>query len=378
MSGLYLHIPFCKQACHYCNFHFSTSLRYKSEVIEAIAQELVLRQDYLTDKELDAVYFGGGTPSLLSETELELLFDRINTIYKVKPDAEITLEANPDDITPDNLARWRDSPINRLSIGLQSFSNADLTYMNRTHNATEAQQCLQLAHSYGFKNLTVDLIYGTPTMTDADWERNVRTVIDAGIPHLSCYALTVEPYTALHHQIRSKKVEAPEEEQSARQFELLMEWLEAAGYEHYEISNFALPGHRAVHNSNYWLSRPYLGVGPSAHSFNGHSRQWNVANNAIYMQTINSLEPDVSLQEAGLYQREELSPTDRYNEYILTGLRTAWGVNTDRMEAPFREHFIKNIHQYVDTNVAVQEKNIFCLTKKGRLIADKVSSDLFY
>lgn len=378
MSGLYLHVPFCKQACHYCNFHFSTSLKYKGEMTQAIVQELLLRKDYLEDKHLSSVYFGGGTPSLLNEEELSALFAMINQCFVVDANAEVTLEANPDDITEENLAWWQSSPINRLSIGIQSFADADLAYMNRAHNAEEARRCIALAQSFGFNNLTVDLIYGTPTMSDLTWEKNVRTLIEAKVPHLSCYALTVEPKTALAHQIKTGKSPEVEEEKAARQFEMLMGWLEEAGYEHYEISNFALRGHRAVHNSNYWRAHHYLGVGPSAHSFNGHSRQWNVANNAKYLQAIAAWREGVEISTADLFEKEILSPADQYNEYILTGLRTSWGVSTAKMEEPFKTFFTTNIHQYVDSKLISVEKDVFILTKEGRLLADRISSDLFF
>ncbi len=377
MSGLYLHIPFCKQACHYCNFHFSTSLKYKGEMTQAIVQELLLRKDYLEDKHLSSVYFGGGTPSLLDEEELSALFTMINECFVLDANAEITLEANPDDITEENLALWQSSPINRLSIGIQSFADADLVYMNRAHNAEEARRCVALAQSFGFSNLTADLIYGTPTMSDLIWEKNVRTLIEAKVSHLSCYALTVEPKTALAHQIKTGKSPEVEEEKAARQYENLMSWLEDAGYEHYEISNFALPGHRAVHNSNYWLARHYLGVGPSAHSFNGHSRQWNIPNNAKYLQAIAGFK-EKEASATDLFGKEDLSPADQYNEYILTGLRTSWGVSTAKMAEPFKAFFIENIHQYVDSNMVFEENGVFCLTKEGRLLADRISLDLFF
>jgi len=345
---------------------------------QAIVQELRLRKDYLADKHLSSVYFGGGTPSLLDKEELSALFAMINECFVLDANAEVTLEANPDDITEENLARWQSSPINRLSIGIQSFEDADLAYMNRAHNAEEARRCIALAQSFGFNNLTVDLIYGTPTMSDLTWEKNVSTLIEAKVPHLSCYALTVEPKTALAHQIKTGKSPEVEEEKAARQFEMLMGWLEEAGYEHYEISNFALPGYRAVHNSNYWRARHYLGVGPSAHSFNGHSRQWNVANNAKYLQAIAALREGVEISIADLFEKENLSPADQYNEYILTGLRTSWGVSTAKMEEPFKTFFMENIHQYVDSKLISVEKDVFILTKEGRLLADGISSNLFF
>ena len=334
MAGLYLHIPFCKQACNYCNFHFSTSLKYKQEMVQAIGQEILLRQDYLADKTLDSIYLGGGTPSLLDAGELDYLFGCIRSAFTLKEGIEITLEANPDDFSEAKLRIWQASPINRLSIGIQSFSDDDLRFMNRAHNASEATQCLTLARAYGFDNLTVDLIYGAPTTSDAVWQTNVQTLLDYQVPHISCYALTVEPQTALDHQIRKGLVPPVVEEQAARQFEQLMGWLTAAGYLHYEISNFARPGRLAQHNSSYWQSRHYLGVGPSAHSFNGHSRQWNVANNAFYLQALRTQalrvrtapDHDPSAADRALFEIETLSPADQYNEAALPPPRTTrWG-----------------------------------------------------
>ncbi len=377
MSGLYLHIPFCRQACHYCNFHFSTSLKYKEEMVAAIAKEIRLRKDYLSDEPLQSIYFGGGTPSLLTATDIEALFAAITDTFQVREDAEITLEANPDDISPLRLREWHYSPINRLSIGIQSFVEADLRYMNRAHSAEEAEQCIQMAQLAGFSNLTEDLIYGTPGLSDKNWEANVYKLIKAGVPHISCYALTVEPKTALAHQVKVGTSPPVDEEQAARQFELLMQWLAGAGYLHYEISNFALPSKMAVHNSNYWRSEPYLGVGPSAHSFNGSSRQWNHANNARYMKTLQTAEHTADLEEQ-LYEEEQLSAADRYNEYIMTGLRTSWGVELNRIIEPFRSHFLSKTHHYIDDKLLTKNNEKYFLTPQGRLLADKISSELFY
>lgn len=380
MSGLYIHIPFCRQACHYCNFHFSTSLKYKDEMVAAIAAEIKLRKDYLPKRPLRSIYFGGGTPSLLGEDDLKLLFATIEECFVIAKDVEVTLEANPDDISPLRLLQWRNTPINRLSIGVQSFAEADLRYMNRAHTAGEAEQCIQMAQIAGFSNLTVDLIYGTPGLSDATWYDNVHKLIKANIPHISCYALTVEPQTALAYQV-DKGISLPvNDEQAARQYELLMQWLESAGYLHYEISNFAKPGKLAVHNGNYWQAEPYLGVGPSAHSFNGDSRQWNKANNATYMKIIQAVENGSPSNElsGSLYEEEILSPADRYNEYIMTGLRTNWGVDADRLEETFKEHFLERIYKYIDDEKVFVNKTIFTLSKEGRLLADRIASDLFY
>lgn len=381
MAGLYLHIPFCKQACHYCNFHFSTSLRYKKEVVKAIAEELVLRKPYLQEEEVTSVYFGGGTPSLLDADDLNQLFEVIYAHYRVDAGAEVTLEANPDDIDEQRLAIWEKSPINRLSIGVQSFADTDLEFMNRAHNAAEASRCISWAQAAGFTNLTVDLIYGSPTTTDAIWEVNVQALIELQVPHISCYALTVEPQTALAYQIKTGKALPVDEEQAARQFEQLINWLTAAGYVHYEISNFAKPGHFAEHNSSYWQAKSYLGVGPSAHSFNGYSRQWNIAHNAKYLAAVAELVARGGVQELDqqrLFEQEILSPTEQYNERVMTGLRTIWGVDAESLAQPYKDYFLKNIHQFVNTGHVLNKNKKYVLSPAGRLLADGIASDLFY
>ncbi|MEM1220964.1 MAG: radical SAM family heme chaperone HemW, partial [Bacteroidota bacterium] len=283
MAGIYLHIPFCKQACHYCNFHFSTSLRKKTEMVEALLREIDLRHDYLSDRQLRSIYLGGGTPSLLTGSELEQLFERIDQYFTIAPDAEITLEANPDDLSREYLSALAKSPVNRLSIGVQSFFAEDLAFMNRAHTAEEADRCIRLAQDAGFSNMSIDLIYGSPTTPLEHWIQNLEKSIALGVPHLSTYALTVEPKTALEHFVAKGKVPAPKDEHMEEQFMAMLDRLEAAGYEHYEISNWAKPGHYAVHNTSYWQGIPYLGIGPSAHSYDGQSRQWTIANNARYM-----------------------------------------------------------------------------------------------
>lgn len=349
-------------------------------MVAAIAAEIRMRKDYLPDRPLGSIYFGGGTPSLLDRADLELLFATISDCFEIEEAAEITLEANPDDISPLRLRHWHELPINRLSIGVQSFAKADLRYMNRAHSATEAEQCIEMAQMAGFSNLTVDLIYGTPGMTDETWQANVEKLLAAGVPHISCYALTVEPKTALDYQVKQGISPAVEEEQAARQFELLMQWLEAAGYLHYEISNFALPNHLAVHNGNYWQGEPYLGVGPSAHSYNGSARQWNRANNAAYMKAIASLQQQNTLSDfaAQLYEEEVLTPADQYNEYIMTGLRTTWGVDASRLKEPYKSHFLERIDNYIDDKLMFKKETSYVLNKKGRLLADRIASELFY
>ncbi|HEY0678825.1 MAG TPA: radical SAM family heme chaperone HemW, partial [Chitinophagaceae bacterium] len=290
MAGIYIHVPFCKQACHYCNFHFSTSLDSKNDFITALLKEIVMQCGYLQDQQVDTIYFGGGTPSLLSPEEISLILNKLHAAFNINPAAEITLEANPDDLQANKPFDMKAAGINRLSIGIQSFFDEDLRWMNRAHNAALSVSSIHAARDAGFSNLTIDLIYGTPGLTDSKWEENVNRAISMEIPHLSCYALTVEPKTALDHFIRTKKFTDIDPDQQARQFLQLMDWTASAGYEHYEISNFAKPGLRSKHNTSYWLGKHYLGLGPSAHSFNGESRQWNVPNNAVYIRTLNQNE----------------------------------------------------------------------------------------
>jgi oxygen-independent coproporphyrinogen-3 oxidase len=370
MSGIYLHIPFCKQACHYCNFHFSTSLQYRKEVVEAMVRELELRQDYLEAAPLQSIYFGGGTPSILQAEELECLFAKIEELFEIAPAAEITLEANPDDLSPERLAFFRGSPINRLSIGIQSFSDEDLKFMNRAHDAAEASRCIDLARAYGFDNLTVDLIYGTPTMNDVQWAQNIERVLAQDVPHISCYCLTVEPRTALDHFVKTGKAQPVDEAQAERQFIYLIERLERAGYEHYEISNFARPGHYAIHNSAYWLGKPYLGIGPGAHSYDGKSRQWNVANNTKYRKAL--------AEDQLPFEKELLTEEQNYNEYVLTRLRTRWGVVPEELPSDYRDYFLKQIQPYLQKGQVKVSEGAYLLTKPGKLLADRIAMELFF
>ena len=374
MPGLYVHIPFCKQACYYCNFHFSTSLRNKTAMVEALLRELELQRDYLEGAELGSVYFGGGTPSLLDLRDLERIFEQIHALHPVAGDAEITLEANPDDLSKEKLRGLRDyTPVNRLSIGIQSFFDADLAWMHRAHTAAHARHCLRAAAAAGFRDLTIDLIYGAPVTPDERWAENLRIALNEGIPHLSCYCLTVEEGTALAHFVR-KGVAAPvDEEKAARQFEYLQNVAEEGGYEQYEISNFALPGHYARHNSSYWRGEPYLGIGPSAHSFDGGSRQWNVANNARYLRALENGELP--------FERELLHPAQQYNEYVMTGLRTVWGCETARIETfgpQYLAHFRAGIRARLNDGTAEQSGARFRLTRTGKLLADRIASELFW
>lgn len=368
MAGIYIHIPFCKQACHYCNFHFATSLHYKNELIAALLKEITLQKDYIGIDTISTIYFGGGTPSLCTKNEIKSILSAIRFHFSVEDNPEITFEANPDDITEEKLLDWKEAGINRLSIGIQSFFEEDLKWMNRAHTAKQAIENLQLALKH-FDNITADLIYGTPQLNNEKWKQNVSTLINLEIPHLSCYALTVEPKTPLDKMIKQHQSEDINAEKQSEQFLLLMQWLEEAGYEHYEISNFAKPGFRSRHNSAYWQGAKYIGLGPSAHSYNGNERQWNIANNNTYISSI----------EAGKIplEKEILTPTQKINEYIMTSLRTVEGIQLDKLDDITKTHCKKMSQQYINSGLMIFEKNSLHLTKEGKLLADGIAADFF-
>lgn len=374
LAGIYIHIPFCRKACHYCDFHFSTSLKLKGEMLSALIAEIHLRKDYLNGAAIDTIYFGGGTPSLFSADELNQIFEAIHSHFSVVEGAEITLEANPDDLSFDYLTKLRQTPINRLSIGIQSFSEEDLRWMNRAHNAIEARACIEYAQDAGFENLTIDLIYGSPTTSDAQWVKNLATAFDYDIPHVSCYALTVEDNTPLSSLIKKGRLHAVEEDHAARQFEILMEEMRRNGFVHYEISNFAQPGRFSRHNSNYWLGVPYLGVGPSAHSFDGQSRQWNVSHNPQYIQALK--------QNSLSFTKEDLTPVQQYNEYIMTSLRTIWGCDplfiVQKFGRAFLRNFNKKILPLVQNKMVMTDGKKYFLTDNGKLLADRITMELFH
>jgi oxygen-independent coproporphyrinogen-3 oxidase len=373
--NLYLHIPFCRQACHYCNFHFATSLHYKDDMLKALAAEMELQKKFTGEEGVaETIYLGGGTPSLLDGGEIESLIAKARSIFSVDKNAEITLECNPDDITGQKLQEWKQAGINRLSIGIQSFRNSDLEWMNRAHSAEQASASLELSRRY-FNNITADLIYGIPGLSDEDWRKNVDLLIASGVQHISCYALTVETNTALEKMIREKKMADTDQDQQARQFLLLIDWLTAAGYEHYEISNFAKPGYRSRHNSAYWSIRPdgsgnrYLGIGPSAHSFNGSHRQWNISNNQQYIRSINA--------GAVPYTREELSGIQRKNEYIMTALRTDQGIDLGHFDAGEKNRLSAASRSFVEKGFLIAGPDSIRLTTRGKLFADGIAADLF-
>jgi oxygen-independent coproporphyrinogen-3 oxidase len=373
MPGVYIHIPFCKQACSYCNFHFSTNLSLKKKLIKSICEELRLQADFLPDKLLTSVYFGGGTPSLLDEEDLENIFENLGQHFKWDDATEITLEANPDDITDDICKLWKKAGINRLSIGIQSFSEEELIFMNRAHNVKQAENSIKTAQIHGLTNLTCDLIYGVPGSTLQSLEKNIKILTDKGIPHISAYALTVEKKTLLSHQIKNKIVSAPDDKMTEQQYIFLMRALESFGFEHYEISNFALPGNMAIHNTSYWKGENYIGIGPSAHSYHQNTRFWNVSNNALYIKSI----------EQGIipFEKEILSKADRYNEYIMTGLRTSFGVLQEKIatiDEEFSNYFVQQVKKHEDSGFVLEKNKVFTLSQKGKLFADRIASDLFW
>ena len=373
MSGIYIHIPFCKQACHYCDFHFSTSLSKKENLIFALIKELELRKLEFENEVVESIYFGGGTPSILKIEELNLILDAVFARYKIIENPEITIEANPDDLTDKYLFELSKTRINRLSIGIQSFFEDDLKMMNRAHNASEAKKCLQIATQY-FKNISVDLIYGIPNMSNEKWKQNIQTALNFGIPHISSYALTVEPKTALKKLIEDRKINAPKDEVTSEHFNILVETLEKNGFVHYELSNFGKENYFSKNNSAYWLGKNYIGIGPSAHSFNGISRSWNVSNNSLYIKALqnNQLPSEIEI----------LSKTDLYNEYVMTGLRTIWGVSLAKVEKDFGElysnHVLKNSKKFLNENLLAIENNILKPTQKGKFLCDGIASDLFF
>ncbi|HRI22407.1 MAG TPA: radical SAM family heme chaperone HemW [Panacibacter sp.] len=373
MAGIYIHIPFCRKACHYCNFHFSTSTKQIDEIVQAICKETILRSNYITEN-ITTIYFGGGTPSLLSVDGLLVIINKLYELFTIDKDTEITLEANPDDINTAKLTAWKAAGINRLSIGVQSFFEEDLQWMNRAHNAAQALQSILLSQTAGFSNITIDLIYGTPTLSDKQWQQNFETAASLNIPHLSCYALTVEPKTALEKMIAQHTIENVDADKQSRHFELLMQWAAKAGYEHYEISNFAKPGFRSKHNSSYWQGKEYLGLGPSAHSFNGSSRQWNVANNTLYLKSIE--------QNTVPFEIEHLTEVQQLNEYIMTSLRTMEGLSilnvTDKWGAAAANKIIKSAKKYLQEEMMFENTKHLMLTQKGKLFADGIAAELFY
>lgn len=371
--SVYIHIPYCKKACHYCNFHFSTTKHQLKAMIDALCREIYLQKNYLIHR-AETIYFGGGTPSILEVADIEKILNAVYRNFSVASNPEITIETNPDDIDIEKLKSWKQSGFNRLSIGTQSFFDEDLAWMNRAHNARQATDSIKMAQNAGFSNITIDLIYGTPTLSNEKWMHNIQQSIDLGIPHLSCYALTVEPKTALHKFIEKNKVPDTDQLKQAAQFQMLMKALCDAGFEHYEISNFAKPDFRSKHNSNYWSGKEYLGIGPSAHSFNGNERQWNIANNALYIQ---SLHKNIIPSE-----KEILTEENKINEYIMTSLRTSEGISISYFSEAFGTtkacKLLNGTQRWINKKMMRKHHEHLMLTNNGKLIADGISADLFF
>lgn len=381
MAGIYIHIPFCTKACHYCNFHFSTSTHHIERMVAAIVQEINTlpfpAQDI--DKNIETIYFGGGTPSVLNNEQLQSILNACYEKFLVTENAEITLEANPDDITRERLKGWRQLGFNRLSIGVQSFADSDLKWMNRAHNSATAADCIAMAYEERFEHLTIDLIYGTPTLSNEQLLINLKTAVNLGINHISCYALTVEENTALDYFIKKGKIAPVNEEVQDEHFHIMRQYLTDNGFEHYEISNFAKPGHRSRHNSNYWSGRPYYGFGPSAHSFNGDKmRWWNIANNVLYMDGIEKYQP--------VYEVENLTQEERINEIIMTGLRTTDGLHIDEANNKIGAYktrpeafltFISTLRFYIAEGKIIYKNNTAIINSEHRFLSDGIASDLF-
>jgi oxygen-independent coproporphyrinogen III oxidase len=372
MAGIYIHIPFCRQACYYCDFHFSTNLSSKSELFKGILHEIQLQKDYLTEP-INTIYFGGGTPSLASVSELEGILDRIRQTFKVSHAPEVTLEANPDDLTPEKLGHLKSAGINRLSVGIQSFDDRVLKFLNRAHDTHTAAQCIPAARRAGFENISVDLIYAIPGQTSKEWSSNVVKAISLNPEHISAYSLTIEEKTVFGNWSAKGKLAPVGEEISALEFESLATLLENAGYDHYEISNFARPGFHSRHNTSYWTQEKYLGLGPSAHSYNGVTRQYNVSNNHQYISALKNNTIPSTL--------EILTPQDQINDYLLTTLRTSWGTDLAKLLRDMHYDLLKDHENYVHTllikELAILHEDHLVLTRKGKLMADKISSDLF-
>jgi oxygen-independent coproporphyrinogen III oxidase len=373
MAGIYIHIPFCKQACYYCDFHFSTSLTYKAQLLDALQREIKLQKDFLGGQTIETIYFGGGTPSLLAGEEISRLIIAITDLHTVSSDAEITLEANPDDLDLQRIRALKQTPVNRFSIGIQSFFDEDLAWMNRAHRSSQAEDSVKRSQDAGFENITADLIYGYPLLTDQKWKHNLDKIFEMQIPHVSSYSMTVEPRTALASFIKKKEQPPMSEDQSAAQFLELMDAMQMHGFEHYEISNFSRPGHHSRHNTNYWKGVKYLGIGPSAHSYDGQKRQWNIASNAKYMEAVaaGSIPAEIEI----------LTETNRLNEYIMTSLRTIWGLETAKLNEIARgasDQLLKEASKYLEKGWLHMQNDTIYLTRTGKLYADHIASALFF
>ncbi|MDA9968520.1 radical SAM family heme chaperone HemW [Polaribacter sp.] len=372
MAGIYIHIPFCKQACFYCDFHFSTSLKKKDALISCLVKEIELRKKALNNQIVETIYFGGGTPSMLSAKEISLLIAAVYKHHTVVASPEITLEANPDDLSEEKIIELSHTPVNRLSIGVQSFFEKDLKLMNRAHSSSEAHTSLEIATRY-FENISIDLIYGIPGLTHEEWQQNIQTALNFNVSHISSYALTVEPKTALEKLIKNGKIEKVDEVLAQEQFFILRDLLEKANFVHYELSNFGKENYFSKNNTAYWLGKSYLGIGPSAHSFDGKQRSWNVRNNTQYIK-------EIELNKLPI-ESEVLSVTDRYNEYVMTGLRTIWGVSLEKIKTDFGPKYVTYIQteseKYIQQKLLYVEANTLKTTKEGAFLVDGIAAHLF-
>jgi oxygen-independent coproporphyrinogen-3 oxidase len=373
MSGIYVHIPFCRRKCHYCNFYSLASLKYKERFLDALKEEIFQKKTYLNGTTVESVYIGGGTPSVLQAPELQAVLEELRRYFLLAENPEISLEANPDDLDPVVLRDYRTLGINRLSIGVQSFFDDDLEYLNRIHSGSRAEQSVLQAKEAGFSNISIDLIYGIPTLTVEKWQKNLDKAFSLEVPHISAYSLTVEPKTALDLLIRKNKLPGSTEDQVLEHFRILLQMMKEKEFEHYEISNFCKPGFYSRHNSMYWNGTSYLGLGPSAHSYNGTSRQWNISTLVQYIEQVNGNEV--------FFESEDLTPVQKYNEYVMVSLRTMWGCDLKTVVERFGEeaanHFSRLVSRYLSSGELIEKSGIYYLTDKGKLFADGIAADLF-
>lgn len=373
MTGIYIHIPFCKQKCHYCNFFSLASVKKKDDFLKALISEIRIRKDYAGSVPVKTIYFGGGTPSLFSTQEIDLILTEISQNFNVEASAEITIEANPDDLEKPFFHDLKKTIVNRLSIGVQSFRENDLNYLHRVHSSQQAERSIKLAQDSGFENLSIDLIYGIPTLSEEGWIENIQQFLSYKIPHLSAYGLTVEPKTALDLFIRKGKMKRVEDTKIARHFEILANALKKTGFQHYEISNYCIDSYYSKHNTNYWKGGNYIGLGPSAHSYNGTSRQWNVSNLTLYINGMNN--------KSSEFEQEILTTEQKYNEYVMVSLRTMWGVDEKHIKLNFGTAYLKyfqnGVYDFISSGRVKMDDGIYTLTDKGKLFADGITSELF-
>lgn len=381
MAGIYIHIPFCKSKCAYCNFFSLASESKINDYVEALKKEIVLRKNYLGGEIVKTIYFGGGTPSLLSVKNIEEILELLNKNYEIISSPEITLEINPDTIDREKMSSLKQIGVNRMSVGIQSFDDEDLRYLGRRHDSRHAMQVLEDLKHTDFEKITLDLIYGMPTLTEEKWNKNLDIFFSTGITHLSAYALTVEPKTILGQRIEKGELQSVSEEDTIRHYNILVDRTKENGFEHYEISNFAKEGFRSQHNSIYWRDEKYLGLGPSAHSYDGISRQWNISNLTKYIQLVGNAEMQRRRDAELFYEKEILSTEDKFNEYVMTSLRTSWGCDIEKIERDYGKsyahHFLKNIKKYLENGEMLKENNTYFLSEEGKLFADGIAADLF-